>query len=252
MKKIVRGLGVCLIACWSASSHAQQGQPPTATQQSTGPTASVEVGAAAVNLADVFLVQEFLGDGDASQCNGAAYGRIISSANVFSPAIRIDTDDRSGGCLYRIGIVDTSGILNRVQFRLTMGFYADGDVGQCGNQGTWDVPVAASMANLAFSNTIRMDMDNRGGGCQQVWTVSGPSVVLDVNFFADGDPGQCGNIGSHTASQGRPVQIRLDTDNRSGGCLQSLRLRSAQVGFDDAFVASSRSAPINMLSVPIR
>lgn len=158
---------------------------------------------------------------------GAAYGLIISRADRYSPPIRIDTDGRKGGCLYRIGILDTAGSLAQTDFKLNLSFYADGDAGQCGNQGTFDVPVSTSNAQISLTHAIVMDMDNRPGGCQMIWTVEGRSAVLDVKFIPDGDPGQCGNPGIHTASDGNPVRIRLDTDDRLGGCRLSLRLRAA-------------------------
>src|SRR4029077_4417135 len=56
---------------------------------------------AAVNLDGVVIVQEFIANGDAGQCNGRAYGAILSQAASWSPAIFIDTDSRPGGCFYR-------------------------------------------------------------------------------------------------------------------------------------------------------
>jgi hypothetical protein len=181
---------------------------------------------AAVNLDGVVIVQEFIANGDAGQCNGRAYGAILSQAASWSPAIFIDTDSRPGGCFYRIGIVDPGGVLRAAGFGLNMVFAADGDPGQCGGQGSQPVPINASFDDVKMTTPIFMDMDNRSGGCLQTWSVTGSNVVLDINFSANGDAGQCGNAGTHTAPP--DVTLKLDTDDRTGGCLQSIRLRNAQ------------------------
>jgi hypothetical protein len=196
------------------------------------PSSTVDQAAGAVNLGNVLIVQEFMGDGDIGQCNGLDYGRFISPGTSWSPPIRIDTDNRSGGCLYRIGVVDPGNHLRATGFGLLMTFSADGDAGQCGGQGPHQVPIADSLHSLQMTSPIRMDMDDRPGGCIQTWSVTGSRVVLDINFYGDGDVGQCGNVGSHSAPP--DVSIRLDTDSRPGGCVQSIRLRRASHGFDEA------------------
>jgi hypothetical protein len=55
------------------------------------------------------------------------------------------------------------------------------------------------------------------------------NVGLDVQFYPDGDAGQCVNYlpqsQYRTAYAGNPVTIGIDTDSRSGGCQFLLRLR---------------------------
>lgn len=220
-------------------------QPSQAQNQEAaraGTTSTVDRQAAEVSLGSVVIVQDFLADGDAGQCNGGAQGRILSQGASWSPAIRIDTDNRPGGCLYRIGIVDLGGTLRGAGFGLDMNFSGDGDATQCGGQGPHPVPINSSFDSLQLTTPIRMDMDNRAGGCLQVWSVTGTKILFDINFFGDGDVGQCGNIGSHSAPP--TITLRVDTDNRPGGCNQSIRLRLATRGFNEATQAAS---PQNIL-----
>jgi hypothetical protein len=111
-----------------------------------------------------------------------------------------------------------------------MNFLADGDAGQCGGQGLHQVPINASFNNLQMTTPIRMDMDDRSGGCVQTWSVAGSKVALDIGFFGDGDVGQCGNTGNLSAPP--DVTLRLDTDSRPGGCLQNMRLRAVGHALD--------------------
>ena len=46
----------------------------------------------------ITLWQYFYGDGDIGQCNGAAYGLSSATLNNWTPAVRVDTDSRPGGC----------------------------------------------------------------------------------------------------------------------------------------------------------
>lgn len=180
--------------------------------------------AGAVDIDNTLLVQRFIADGDAGQCNGGALGeRILSAASEWSPAIRVDTDNRSGGCLHSIGIVDPGNELEGLE--ITVNFFADGEAGQCGNPGLKVIPRSRKLARAAVSDPMRYDMDDRSGGCQQVYSLRGRNdVALQIEFLADGDAGQCGNAGVHTVFPNHPAQIRLDTDNRSGGCRLRYRL----------------------------
>jgi hypothetical protein len=210
-------------------------QSQSSAQSTT--TSTVDRLASHVNLGSVLIVQEFVGDGDVGQCNGGAYGTIYSWAANWSPGIRIDTDNRSGGCLYRIGIADLGGALQAAGFGLNMVFIADGDAGQCGGQGSHQVPINPSLSGFQMTTPIRMDM--RSGGCRQTWSVTGSKVAFDLTFYGDGDVGQCGNTGSHSAPP--DITIRLDTDNRPGGCVQSMRLRAVGKSFEEASQASAAS-----------
>ena len=170
------------------------------------------------------FAQRFIGDGDISQCNGAAYGEFVTSINQWTPEVRIDTDGRSGGCLQSFALIDPGNVLSGLS--LYVNFQPDGDPGQCGNPGFWVIPTNISGQNITYSNPYRIDADNRSGGCQQTFYLFGRNdIVLDVRFTPDGDPGQCGNAGTFTVTPSTPVTFRIDTDKRSGGCRQSFRLR---------------------------
>ncbi len=165
-------------------------------------------------------------DGDAGQCGGLA-GQQWAKDPDFTKAIRFDTDSRSGGCQLSFGIFDPDSTLRGVSisygFRVTSG----GDEGQCGNPGTHQMPIQRFRT---FGPQVRVDTDGRSGGCDLTFTVSGRSdVILEVRYFADGDGSQCGNPlpsdQNHTAFEGSPVTIGIDTDGRSGGCQMQLHLQ---------------------------
>jgi hypothetical protein len=168
--------------------------------------------------------QSFLADGDAGQCNGAFMGTDFVNFGEFTKEIRIDTDDRPGGCLQSFAIVDTNNVL--AGLKLGVNFFPDGQ-GQCDNPGPRTIPINKQVAGAQFSPAYRIDTGSRPGGCQLVFSVEGRNdVALDVIYIPDDDFSQCKNAGVFTAVAGRPVQIGLDTDNRSGGCRLKLRLRN--------------------------
>ena len=124
-------------------------------------------------------------------------------------------------------------------------FFADGDAGQCGGTGFQ----AAAMET--WTSAVIIDTDSRSGGCQQQFGVFDPTGVvsgltLNVNFFADGDAGQCGAPGNHpfpvTASLQVSSPYRIDTDDRPGGCQQVFSLGGrADVGLDVEFLPTGNS-----------
>jgi hypothetical protein len=172
-----------------------------------------------------YLLTNFYGDGDLGQCNGAYYGRQQAQLGTWTSPIRIDTDNRPGGCWQQFAIVDPAHRLDGLT--LKMNFTGTGDWGQCGNAGEQIIPIITS-PDQPWSSPIRMDMDNRPGGCDQTFVIEGrPDVELAISFEADGDPGQCGNTGTHTVSSWSSVTLFLDTDSRSGGCRESFSLRFA-------------------------
>ena len=178
------------------------------------------------------FVQLFEADGDTGQCNALASGVIVTPFGVWSNPVRIDTDGRAGGCRQAFAVSDPQNTL--AGLNLFVSFTPDGDAGQCGNPGLKGIPVVpldvASFGSLyetiLRSAAYRIDTDNRSGGCQQTFSLSGRNdIVLDVSFIPDGDAGQCGNAGSFTVTPSSPVTFRIDTDKRGGGCRQSFRLR---------------------------
>jgi hypothetical protein len=237
--KLLAAIGALILSVHAAVAQPQRPVP-------LSPSSTQEVDAQRASLGLVFIFQEFLGDGDAGQCNGAAYGQIISRADQWSPTIRMDTDNRSGGCRYRIGMVDPLNALRG--FMLTMQLVPDGDPGQCSNTNINQVPIVQSGV-VQYTAPIRIDTDNRSGGCVQIWRASNQGAYFDLFFMPDGDPGQCGNPGTHSTQATGEIRIRLDMDNRSGGCVQSLRLRSVGRSFTDANEAGRAE---NMLEMEIK
>jgi len=142
-------------------------------------------------------------------------------------AIRFDTDNRSGGCQLAFGVYDPDHTIAGASISYDFQVSGGGNAGQCGNAGTYQMPVQTFRT---CGPNVRVDTDGRSGWCDLTCTVSGRSDVgLDVQFYPDGDTGQCVNAlpaGQYrTAYQGNPVTIGIDADNRSGGCQFPLRLR---------------------------
>lgn len=174
---------------------------------------------------------QFNPDGDGGQCTGAT-GQQWAPSPDWTPAIRIDTDNRPGGCQLAFGIHDSDHALDGARISYTFLPSSDDASGQCGNyQGTYPMPIKRIRT---FGQPVRIDADNRPGYCNLAFTVSGrDDVALDVQFYADGDAGQCGSADHpplpqgqyQTAYDGNPVTISIDTDGRAGGCQFMLRVR---------------------------
>ncbi|MDH6630657.1 hypothetical protein M2271_008518 [Streptomyces sp. LBL] len=165
---------------------------------------------------------QFNPDGE-GQCEGRTGEQWATSPN-WTEAIRLDTDNRPGGCQLAFGVTDPDGTLagSSISYRLTQSTGSEGH--QCG---------ANSEANLvpmlpipAFGNPVRVDADSQPGWCNLAFTVTG-RIVLDVQLYADGDAGQCSDATpvTHSVFAGSPVTVKIDTDGRSGGCQFLLRLR---------------------------
>jgi hypothetical protein len=163
--------------------------------------------------------------GDARQCNGPT--QQWTPSPDFTIPIRFNTDDRSGGCQLAFGVRDLASNLAGLALSYSWQVSPGGDGGQCGNQAT-NVPIPITQF-LAFGSSIGVDTDGRPGWCDLTFMLSGRTdVSLDVQFWADGD-GQCVNAlpqGQwYSVRPGVPITVGIDADNRSGGCLMSLRLR---------------------------
>lgn len=174
------------------------------------------------------FIHNFYGDGDIGQCNALAYGKTLTRMGEWTPTVRLDTDGRPGGCYQQFSIYDPENTLSGLTLQVE--FYPDGNA-QCDNPGLKVIPIHRDIvtATSYMSDAYRIDTDNRSGGCQQRFILTGRNdIAFDVSFYADGDSGQCGNQGTHEVTVGRPATIRLDMDNRSGGCRQSFRLRKIQ------------------------
>jgi hypothetical protein len=179
----------------------------------------------AVDLDNVLIVQRFVAnDTGIEQCNKLAYGeKIIGAAAEWSPVIRVDTDNRDGGCEHDIAIVDPTGELKGLE--ISINFFPDDYASQCKNPGYRTIPINSKLKDVKFVKPMIYDMDNEPGGCQQVYSLKGRNdVMLEVKFEGDDDWSQCENYGTHKVVVAKDAQIRLDTDQRWGGCRLSYRL----------------------------
>ncbi|MFF2546956.1 hypothetical protein ACFVUY_30975 [Kitasatospora sp. NPDC058063] len=168
---------------------------------------------------------QFNPDGDPGQCGGRTGEQWKDDFGV-TEAIRFDTDSRPGGCLLAFGIYDPDNRLAGSSVTYTFKATPGGDPAQCGNPGTHQVPIGTTRT---FGPSIRIDTDNRPGGCDLTFALSSSTMKMGINFYSDGDPAQCGNAGpdygifSPVDNFSSPT-IRIDTDDRPGGCGLKLRL----------------------------
>lgn len=167
----------------------------------------------------------FTPDGDPGQCGGRQ-GEQWHLNGDWSDEIRLDTDDRPGGCRLAFGIYDPQNQLGSASFRYAFQSSPGTAPGQCGNEGDYRIPTSSTART--FGPTIRIDTDSRQGGCTLTFLVSNTaSATLDIRYSGDGDVSQCGGAlpnDVHTASPGHPVALAVDTDNRPGGCRLQLRM----------------------------
>jgi hypothetical protein len=184
-------------------------------------TPSVRSEAVGASAAKLFV--RFYPDEDSGQCLGPR----VQDAPLgsWTHPILINSDNRPGGCIQEFAVFDPHHELDGV--RVTIDVRPDGKMqNQCDNPGPRDIPVSTRLDTLGWSRPYRLDTDDTPDGCRQVFSVEGRSdVALDVDFRADGVVDQCRNTGRHTASADHPVELRLDTDQRAGGCYQRFRLR---------------------------
>ena len=222
------------------SSCAAQAQDSSTIERHKGMRAGTELSmmADAVRLPQVKLFQSFTkyDDGDLYQCQGAV-GAQFALLNDWLPLIRINTDNGWGGCLQTFGILDPSNALAHYTFAIDWQPEPSADSSQCLNSGRHVIPITANNTVLYMTPPIKIDTDDRRGGCAQTWSVAvdspaiKPDYVIDILFYPD-DQGvdQCRNTASDpgsplTARVGSPVRIVIDTDSRYGGCRFSARLR---------------------------
>lgn len=168
---------------------------------------------------------QFNADGDPGQCGGRA-GEQWAASPEWTQAIRFDTDGRAGGCQLAFGVYDPDRALAGSSISYSLRPSAGGDPGQCGNhQGTNPMPI---LPIQVFGQAVRVDTDGRRGWCDLTFTVTG-NIVLDVQFYPDGEEGQCPDAlpagTARSAFAGTPVTVKIDADNRAGGCQFLLRLR---------------------------
>ena len=187
-------------------------------------------------LSAVSVVQSWRDEGTPNGQCGGKKGEFATPFGSYSEAIKFDTDDREGGCIYRVAIVDPDGALAARHWHLSIVFTPQGHVGQCKYPGSRAVPVVAAMADVAavweqvpWRDPIIIDTDDRVGGCVMEFQITAPEAarapVLDIRFLPDGDPAQCPQSGDKVASPGHPAALIINTDSRPGGCLFQMRLR---------------------------
>ena len=171
----------------------------------------------------------FRANGDAAQCGGPEKQAVLE--NTWTQPIRIDTNSRTGGCELALTLEDWRMVYDGMDFRMQWSVSPGGDGGQCGNQGTHWVPVGLWRGYM--SSYIYIDSDDRPGWCNLTFFIENHTyAMLDVQYWPDGDAGQCINSspqGSYqfmTARAGQPVTIGINTDSRAGGCQLSLRFRT--------------------------
>ncbi len=164
--------------------------------------------------------------GEMGQCNGGFYGIDTAPFGAWSKEIRIDTDNRPGGCFQRFSIFDPDHRLKGLE----LGVEVLSDNGQCKDFGSSykRVPFSHSFENLIWSDPIMIDTDDTPGSCILEFSVHGRSdIVLETEFRADDRNGQCLNTGKKAAWLNHPFRIEIDADSRPGGCRQRFRLREA-------------------------
>ncbi|MGL5927506.1 MAG: hypothetical protein ACRCY8_01095 [Dermatophilaceae bacterium] len=160
-----------------------------------------------------------IGDAGTRQCGGTGWS--LTPVNEWTPTLRIDTDNRDGGCSLQLGLVKASTWLNGA-ISTDWQAHPGANDSQCLDRGRQDWPTLGL-------NRIVIDTDDRRGWCDLTFDVTDPAVAVDVSFYPDGN-GQCvnstGDSGFHTAYRGHPVTIGIDTDSRNGGCQFAVRVRT--------------------------
>jgi len=179
------------------------------------------------------LAHWFQADGDDTQCEGQ-WGPQFAEINNFTPDVRVNTDNRSGGCFQRFSVIDPNDLLAGLDIRMEFG-PVGADTGEC--ESTFGIPATIKLTRVkdvpGWTAQIRINTDDRPEqGCYQKWTfVDGPpGYAFDIAYRADGDLGQCGNTtGSyHRIKKGDSVTIVFNTDGRPGGCWLRYRLATYQ------------------------
>ncbi|HEX8868408.1 MAG TPA: hypothetical protein VF821_22305 [Lentzea sp.] len=171
-----------------------------------------------------FLGVKFVDEGNNGQCLGPRDGAWVTNPNATA-ALRLDSDNRAGGCQLSFGIGDIDGSLAGLHVTYQLMPHVGAHSGQCGDN--WNENVVPVGSSFTFGEPVRIDSDSRPGWCDLTFRVSGRNdVVLEVLFTAENGTGQC--IGASSGWQpvvaGLPLTIGIDTDGRPGGCGLALRL----------------------------
>ena len=160
---------------------------------------------------------------DRHQCNNV--GEDDAPFGRWTKKIRLNTDNRPGGCFHKFTIYDPDKELRDLE--LSFNWFPDGeDAGQCGGyRGEQDVPFSDDEI-IEWTKPILIDTDDRHGGCKITWEIKGRrDIGLQIDFEADGKVGQCGGHGvKHVVSYPSKVTLRYNMDGRAGGCWLKFRL----------------------------
>jgi len=165
---------------------------------------------------------------DKGQCNGKEKTTVKAALGKWTDAVKLDTDNREGGCYQKFGIYDPDNQLANT--KISVNFVKEKNTdGQCEKTGKRIIPITDKLVGSnpsKWSSAYLIDTDERYGACTQTFSlISKDNIVLDIKFDAENDEGQCGNAGTHTVKPGKTVSLRLDMDGRSGGCYEQFRLR---------------------------
>jgi hypothetical protein len=180
-------------------------------------------------LSDFSIGIEFLPDNTTDQCGGPQ--QQWSNGSDWTEPIRLNTDNRSGGCRLAFSIYDPFGELGGIQFWYNWVAHPGADASQCGPVfGQKAIPV---LPFQLFPSHFRIDTDGRQGWCDLTFSMSSRigrnDVGLEVKFYPDGHVDQCKNATPpdqpRLVTVSQAVTFGVDTDDRVGGCLLSLRLR---------------------------
>lgn len=197
----------------------------TAGAMTVSGAGAASAGPVGVQGLPTFLGVKLVDEGGNGQCIGSSTGQWTTNPNPTSP-IRLDTDNRSGGCQLSFGIGDIDGSLAGLKVTYQLMPHVGSHSGQCGsNWAVNEIPIGSS---FTFGPEVRVDSDSRPGWCDLTFAVSGRNdVLLEVLFKAENGTGQCVDASDawQPVPPGRSLTIGIDTDGRAGGCGLSLRLQ---------------------------
>lgn len=177
-------------------------------------------------LSNVRFLERFYGDEDQGQCGYRQFDDVtVTKFGKWTEPVYINTDNRRGGCRHSFAILDPSDSLHDLSITVDLSSFAP--IAQCDSSGPATIPISREMSSIRWSDAYRLDTDDGDTGCSLRFSLQGRNdIALDIEFVADGVPDQCMNAGRHTISANRPVEIRVKTDSRPGGCYLRFRLTS--------------------------
>lgn len=166
-----------------------------------------------------------LDEGGNGQCTNEESG-VWSVSPAPTKEIRLDTDNRSGGCQLSFGLADFGGALTGLKITYKLLPHFGSHAGQCGEN--WEPNEIPIGTDLKMGAPIRVDSDGRTGWCNLTFAVTGrPDIRFEVLYYPDGRSEQCGDNWSYDwrrVAPGEQLTLAIDTDDRAGGCRLALRL----------------------------